>query len=694
MIASPEEEVLLEPENIRNVALVGHGGSGKTSLAEAFLFVAGVTTRQGSVEQGTAILDFEPEEHDRRISLGLSVASVEWMGHRINLIDTPGYADFSGDARAALRAADLALFVVSGVDGVEVQTELMWKVAEDEGIPRAIMITKLDRERSSFSRVLGQLKEVFGKRIAPIQVPIGSEGDLRGVVRVVSGRAFTYGPDDKVGTVSNQAPPEVAELVTSTHESLIESVVETDDNLMERYFEGEIPSPDTIRTTVHKGMLAGDIFPVLVGSATRRIGVDTLCEFLIDFAPNPLERPLPPLLSGEAIPLRPDGPALAYVFKTVSDPFVGRISMFRVFSGSIKGDADLEIASGGHVRMHNLFYLMGKEHVDAKEVTCGNIAAVAKAEHVHAGATLRTPGLNVEIAPVAFPNPVTEVAISPRSQHDEEKLSTALQRILEEDPTLRVDRRAETGETVLAGLGDTHIDVTIARIHRKFGVDVETALPSIPYRETITATADAEGKHKKQTGGRGQFAVANVKFMPRPRGSGYEYIDSVKGGSIPRSFIPAVDRGIQEALERGALAGYPVIDIAAEVFDGKFHAVDSDELSFRMAGIQSFRTAVPSLNPVLLEPVMHLTIRVPEDHTGDVMGDINSKRGRVMGIDSDGASRVIEAEIPMSEVQRYAADLRSMTSGRGTFEIRFDHYAEVPHQEAQKVIAASQRQHN
>jgi elongation factor G len=694
MIASPEEEVVLEPENIRNVALVGHGGSGKTSLAEAFLFVAGVTTRQGSVEQGTAVLDFEPEEHDRRISLGLSVASVEWMGHRINLIDTPGYADFSGDARAALRAADLALFVVSGVDGVEVQTELMWKVAEDEGIPRAIMITKLDRERSSFARVLGQLKEVFGKRIAPIQVPIGSEGDLRGVVRVVSGRAFIYGPDDKVGTVSNTPPPEVADLVTSTHESLIESVVETDDDLMERYFEGEIPSADTIRTTVHQGMLAGEIFPVLVGSATRRVGIDTLCEFLIDFAPNPLERPLPPLLAGDAIPIRADGPALAYVFKTVSDPFVGRISMFRVFSGSIKSDADLEVAGGGHVRMHSLFYLMGKEHVDAKEVTCGNIAAVAKAENVHAGATLRTPGLKVQIAPVAFPNPVTEVAISPRSQHDEEKLSTALQRILEEDPTLRVDRRAETGETVLAGLGDTHIDVTIARIHRKFGVDVETALPAIPYRETITATADAEGKHKKQTGGRGQFAVANVKFMPRPRGSGYEYIDSIKGGSIPRSFIPAVDRGIQEALVRGALAGYPVIDIAAEVFDGKFHAVDSDELSFRMAGIQSFRTAVPSLNPVLLEPIMHLTIRVPEDHTGDVMGDINSKRGRVMGIDSDGASRVIEAEVPMSEVQRYAADLRSMTSGRGTFEIRFDHYAEVPHQEAQKVIAASQRQDN
>jgi elongation factor G len=681
----------VEPEKIRNVALVGHGGSGKTSLAEALLFVAGVTTRQGSVEQGSAVLDFEPEEHDRKISLGLAVASVEWQGHRINLIDTPGYADFSGDARAALRAADLALFAVSGVDGVEVQTEILWRAAEEEGIPRALIITKLDRERSSFTRVLGQLRDVFGKRVAPVQVPIGAEADLKGVVRVVSGKAFVYGPNDRTGTVSDTTPAEAAALVAATREALIESVVETDDQLMERYFEGEMPEPDVIVKTVHQGMLTGEIFPVLVGSATRRVGVDTLCEFLIDFAPNPLERRLPPLTAGEAIAPSVDGPTLAYVFKTISDPFVGRISLFRVFSGSIKADADLEIAGAGHVRMHNLFFLMGKDHVDTKAVECGSVAAVAKAENVHAGATLRTPGLKIQLSPVAFPNPVTELAISPKSQQDEEKLSSALQRMLEEDPTLRVQRRPETGETVLAGLGDTHLDVTIARIHRKFGVDVNTALPSIPYRETITTTAEAEGKHKKQTGGRGQFGVANVKFLPRPRGSGYEFIDSVKGGSIPRQFIPAVDRGIQEALDRGILAGYPVIDLAAEVFDGKFHAVDSDELSFRMAGIQSVRTAAANLRPVLLEPIMRVTIRVPEEYTGDVMGDINSKRGRVLGIDSDGSSRVVEAEIPMAEVQRYAADLRSMTSGRGTFELRFDHYAEVPHQESQRIIAASQK---
>lgn len=677
------------PEKIRNVALVGHGGSGKTSLAEALLFVTGATTRQGSIEAGTSMLDYEPEEQERKISLGLSVASVTWQDHKFNIIDTPGYIDFSGDARAALRAADLALFVVSGVDGVEVQTEILWRAAEEEGIPRAIVITKLDRERASFTRTLAQLRDAFGKRVAPVQVPIGIEADLKGVVRVVSGRSFTYGPEDRTGTLSQTTPPEAEELAASTREALIESVVETDDELMEKFFDGEIPDADTIVRTVHQGMLKGEIFPVLVGSAARRIGIDTLCEFLFDFAPNPLERSLPPLAKGEPIPLSSDGPVLGYVFKTISDPFVGRISLFRVYSGTVRADDDLHISGGGHARMHNLFYLMGKDHVDTKEISCGEIGAVAKVDTLHAGSTIHSAGLEIELSPVTFPNPVTELSISPKSQHDEEKLSTALHRIVEEDPTLRVDRKPETGETVLAGLGDVHLDVTLARIHRKFGVDVATALPRVPYRETITSAAEAEGKHKKQTGGRGQFGVAFVKFSPLPRGSGYEFIDAIKGGSIPRQFIPAVNKGIQEALERGILAGYPVVDVAAEVFDGKYHNVDSDELSFRMAGIQAFRAAAPNLKAVLLEPIMRLSIRVPDDHTGDVMGDINSKRGRVLGIDSDGNSRVIEAEVPMVEIQRYAADLRSMTSGRGTFEVRFDHYAEVPHQEAQKVIAAN-----
>jgi len=680
------------PEKIRNVALVGHGGSGKTSLAEALLFVSGATTRQGSVDAGTSLLDYEPEEQEKKISLGLSVASVDWNGHRINLIDTPGYADFSGDARSALRAADLALFVVSAVDGVEVGTELMWRAAGEEGIPRAVIITKLDRERASFHRTLEQLREVFGKRIAPIQVPVGEEHDLRGMARVVSGRTYIYSDGAKSGQLTEDVPAGASELIASAHTALVESVVETDEEMLEQYFEGIEPSREVLVKSIHDGILGGEIYPVLVGSAARLVGVDTLAEFLVDFAPNPLERPAPPMEEGE-LSLSPDQPTLAYVFKTISDPFVGRISLFRVFSGRISQDAHLEIAGAGTVRMHNLFHLQGREHTDTAELICGDIAAVAKVESAKTGSTLRQPGSNLEMSPVPYPRPVMELAIVPRSTQDEEKLSVALHKVLEEDPTLSLTRRAETNETILAGLGDMHLEVTLQRVARKYGVEVDTSLPRIPYRETVTASADVEGKHKKQSGGRGQFGVCNVRFSPRPRGSGYEYIDSIKGGSIPRQFIPAVDKGVQEALDRGII-GYPVVDIAAEVYDGKYHSVDSDELSFRMAGIQAVRAAADKLQPVLLEPIMRMTVWIPEDYTGDIIGDINAKRGRVLGMDTDGSLRVISAEVPMAEVQRYAVDLRSMTSGRGTFEVAFDHYEEVPHQEAQKVISALRKDDN
>jgi len=679
---------MLLPEKVRNVALVGHGGSGKTTLAEALLFVSGATTRRGTVEQGTTVLDFEPEEVDRGISLGLGAATFNWNDHRINLIDTPGSSDFSGDARAALRAVDLALFVVSGVDGVEVQTEQLWKVAEEEGIPRAVVVTKLDRDRSSFERTLDQLREAFGKAIAPIQVPIGSEEGLRGLVRVASERAYEYTEGEKEGKEVD-LPSEVEDLVHAAHTALVETVVETDDEMMEAYFEGTEPSREQIVATIHKGIIAGDIQPVLVASAERLIGIDLLAEFIVDYGPNPLERTLPAMSSGDPIPPSTDGPTVAFVFKSVSDPFVGRISLFRIYSGTVKADQELDVAGGGKVRLHNLFKLQGKEHNDVPDLPAGGIGAVAKVDNLRVGDTLRSSGSNITIAPVSYPRPVAEVAITPRSHHDEEKLSTALHRIEEEDPTVRVERRADTGETILAGLGDTHLDVTVARIHRKFGVEVDTALPIIPYRETITTSAQAEGKHKKQSGGRGQFGVAFVKFAPLPRGSGYEYIDSIKGGSIPRQFIPAVDKGIQEALTRGILAGYPVIDISAEVYDGKYHAVDSDEMSFRMAGIQALRAATPDLKPILLEPVMKVTITVPEDHLGDVMGDINSKRGRVLGMEGDGMLRSVVAEVPMAEIQQYAAELRSLTSGRGSFDVGFDHYAEVPHNEAQQVIAAA-----
>lgn len=677
------------PENIRNVALVGHGGSGKTSLAEALLFVAGQTTRLGRTEDGNTVTDYEPEEIERKLSLGLSTASFPWGRHKVTLIDTPGYADFVGDARSALRAADLAVFVVSGVDGVEVQTEALWQVAGEEKLPRVIFVNKLDRERSSFQRTLDELREAFGKGVAPIQVPIGSESELSGLVRVVSNTAMLYEGGNPKGS-RGEAPASMSGVLSDMHTALVESVVETNDELLEAYFEGVEPDRATIVEVTRAGILTGEIQPVLCGSATHLIGIDVLADFLTEFGPNPLERAPVPLMDGGSLALD-DGPA-AYVFKTASDPYVGRISLLRVYSGTIKADDVLETSSGERVRMHNLFFMQGKDHNDAEELVAGDIAAVAKIENLRHGETLHAQGATIEIAPVSMPRPVMSVVVSPHSSQDEEKLSTALARITEEDPTLEVERRAETKETVLSGLGDTHLDVTVARLARKFGVEVETSIPTVPYRETIGATAEAEGKHKKQSGGRGQFGVAFVRFEPLPRGSGYEFVDAIKGGSIPRQYIPAVDKGVQEGLERGILAGFPVTDVRAVVYDGKYHSVDSDELSFRMAGIMAVRAAAQNLRPTLLEPIVRARITVPEDYMGDVIGDLNAKRGRVLGMDSDGRFRIVTAEVPLAEMQRYAIDLRSMTGGRGSFEMRFDHYEEVPRQEAQKVIASAQQE--
>jgi len=677
------------PERIRNVVLVGHGGAGKTSLAEALLNTAGATTRVGRVEDGTTVTDFEPEEIERQISLNVAVASCEWKGHKINILDTPGYADFTGDALAALRVADMAIFVVSGVDGVEVQTEALWRAAEEENIPRVVFISKLDRERSSFQRTLTNLTETFGKRIAPIQLPIGSEQNLTGIVRVVSNRAFGY--DGGALSKEIDLPDDLVDEVSQSHTTLIEAVVETDDEMMERYFEGEEPSRDQIISSVHTGMLAGEIFPVLCGSAGSLIGIDTLADFIVEFGPNPLEHAAPPMESGE-LSVSADGSVAAYVFKTHSDPYVGRISLFRVFSGSVKVDDNLENATrSGTGRMHNLFFMKGKEHHDAEEVVTGDIAAIAKLNNVLAGDTLVTPGSGIRIKPISFPNPVMSVAIFPKSSQDEDKLSGALQKVTEEDPTLAVERRRETHETVLSGLGDNHLDVTAARISRKFGVEIDTAVPTVPYRESITATTDAEGKHKKQSGGRGQFGVAFVKFAPLPRGTGFEFVNATKGGSVPRQFIPAVEKGVQEALVKGPLAGYPVVDVQATLYDGKYHSVDSDEMSFRMAGIMAFRAAAPKLGAVILEPIVEARIRVPEEFMGDVIGDLNAKRGRVLGMDSEGHLRVVTAEVPLGEMQRYAVDLRSMTGGRGFFEMEFTRYDEMPNQEAQRVINAARK---
>lgn len=675
------------PERIRNVGLFGHGGAGKTAVAEALLFNAGEITRIGTVEAGNTVMDYEPEEIDRQNSLGLGIASFEHNGFRVNLIDTPGYADFIGDALAALRAVDMAIFVVSAVDGVEVQTEILWEAARREGIARAVFVNKLDRDRASFSRTVEQLIEIFGKRIAPVQVPIGEEQALAGIVRLVSGQAFAYPGDDAKGSPID-LPSEVEELFEDTRLALVEAVVETDDDLLEAYFEGEEPAPAKMVEVIHAGMVAGEIFPVLAGSAGALVGIDTLAEFVVDFAPSPLERPMPPTLAGD-LAAEPDGSVAAYVFKTSGDQYVGRVNTFRVFSGAFTPDTMMEKGDGSKLKTATLFAMQGKDHSPLGSVAAGSIASVAKLDTLRLGDTLRSVGSDVAIAPVEVPLPVHEVTVSPRSTQDEDKLSTALARAQEEDPTILVDRRAETKETVLVGLGEAHVAVTLARVSRRFGVDLDTGMPRIPYRETIQGRAGVEGKHKKQSGGRGQFGVALVRFEPNGRGEGYEFVDQIKGGSIPRNLIPAVDKGIRQALERGILAGYPVIDVRATVHDGKFHSVDSDELSFRMAGIMAVRAAAPQLRVTILEPIAVVTVRVTDDYMGDVLGDLNAKRGRVLGMDADGRSRVLIAEVPMAEMQRYSVDLRSMTGGRGSFEIEFSHYEQAPPQEVQKVVAAA-----
>ena len=674
-------------EKIRNVVLVGHSGSGKTALAEALLFAAGVTTRMGRIEDGNTVTDFEPEERDRRSSVSLAIAPFTWDDHKVNVIDTPGVSDFIGEVRAALRVADLALFVVSAVDGVEVQTEHIWKLAEEEGIARAVFINKLDRERASFSRTLQRLKEVFGTPIAPILVPIGSEHALSGVANLVGGRAYSY-PGGGTKSVEGDLPEAMHGEVAALHTALVEAVVETDDAMLEKYLAGVEPSGEQLIAGMHRGMVLGTAFPVLCGSATRGIGIDRLAQFIVDFGPRPDERPTPPLAAGTGLP---DSGVVVYVFKTMSDPYVGRISLFRVFRGVVDVDVELENPTrhvGG--RMHNVFMMRGKDHEDLKRVEAGDIAAVAKLESTLSGDTLCSPGLAVVIAPVVLPSPTMSLAVFPRSQHDDEKLSTSLARAVEDDPTVRVARNTVTNETVLSGLGDAHLEVTVSRLAARFGVEVDTALPKIPYRETIRGKADVEGKHKKQSGGRGQFGVANVRFEPAPPGTGYEFVNETKGGSIPKQYLPAVDRGVKEALDRGILAGYPVVDVRAIVYDGKYHAVDSDELSFRMAGILAVREAAPKLKAALLEPIMKVTIRIPEELMGDVIGDLNAKRGRVLGMDSDGGFRVVSAEVPLAEMQRYSVDLRSLTSGRGSFEMQMGHYEEAPPHEVQKVIAAAQ----
>jgi elongation factor G len=679
-----------EPKDIRNVALVGHGGAGKTTLTEALLFAAGHITRVGKVEDGTTVSDHEPEEIKKQISVSLALAPVEWDGVKINLLDAPGYADFIGDVRAALRAADACLFVVSAVDGVEVQHEVIWEMAVEAGLPRAFFVNKLDRERASYQRTLDGLTAAFGTQVAPIQFPIGEEHELEGVVDLLSKKAYRYSGDSK--GAEGAWPDDIVGKVEPFREKLVDAVAEADDTLLEKYLEtGELSEDEVVRG-MKAGFTQARLAPVLCGSATTPVGVDRLARFIVDVFPSPVDRPAAAVLdkAGEEAQraVDPSGPLTGVVFKTISDPFVGKISLVKVASGSLKPDSSVHNATQNvEERVGQLFTLRGKEHETVSAVPAGDIGALAKLAKTTSGDTLTAKGDDVRFPPIDLPEPLYAVAVEPKTKGDEDKLSTALHRSVEEDPTVHIERSDETHQTVLYGMGEAHVDVLLERMKRKFGVEVVTSPARIPYKETVRGPGKGLGRHVKQSGGHGQYGVCQIEIEPLPHGGGFEFVDKIVGGAIPHQWITSVEKGVVKAMAEGAASGNPMVDIRCTLFDGKFHAVDSSDIAFQIAGALALRDAAQAAGVVLLEPIVEVEIVVPDDFAGDIMGNLNARRGRIEGMQPTGAGRqAIRAHVPQAEMARYAIDLRSMTHGRGAFSMRFSHYEEVPAHLADKII--------
>ena len=676
-------------DRIRNVVLVGHSGAGSTSLAEALLARARAIPRAGKVDDGTSTLDHEPESVKRKISLSLSVAPFEWKAsngetYKVNLIDTPGYPDFVGEVEAAFSVADLAVFVISAVDGVQVHTEMLWRRAARLGLPRMVFVSKEDKERADFHMVLDQLRNAFGSGFLPLELPLGEAGELHGVADVLSEEAYEYEPG---GTHhSGSMPDDVATEEHQLHDATIEEIVSGDDAQLERYLSGDVPSLTDLETTLAQEVRDCQEFPVLLGSAFTGVGIDRLADFICELGPSPADRPATVQAGdGDAaldveVPADATAKSLAYVFKTITDPFVGQLSLFKVLSGTVAADQHLVNArSGDEERLHAIFSLRGKDQQPVKEIVAGDIGAVAKLAHTSTGDTLAPKGSPVRVRPAAAPVAQYGVSILATTQSDDDKLGGALAKLQAEDPLLRVDRVEETHQTVLRGFGDTHVAVTLERLARKFGVHVTTEDVRVPYRETITGSADTLGRVKKQTGGHGQFAVVNMKVSALPRGGGFEFVDAIVGGAIPRNYIPAVHKGLEETMAHGGHHGFPVVDVKVECYDGKFHAVDSSEMAFKAAAAQGLKDGLAAAGSVVLEPISLVHITVPNDHQGDVMGDINARRGRVQGTDTgEHGDQVIAALVPTSELSRYAIDLRSMTGGRGNYTAQHDHYDVLP----------------
>ena len=682
-------------DRIRNVALIGHRGAGKTSLHEALLFEAGVVNRLGSVDDGTTVSDFEADEQERGMSIGASVASFEHDARKINLIDTPGDPSFIADTIAALRVADSAVVVVNAVMGVEVNTERLWQRADREGLARLVFVNMLDRERADFFRTLESLQKSFGSHVIATEIPIGKEHEVSGVIDLIDMVAFVARGEGQGAAAEQEIPEELMDQATEYREKLMDEVAENSDELMERYLDGDQIDHDEIVSVLKRGVTDGKIFPVTCGIATRNLGTSRLLEALVEDLPSPAMRgPITALDDeGGEIDVVPDedGELVAYVFKTLADPYAGRLNLFRVCSGVLRADSQVtNVTRRAKERVGQVLIPQGKEHRQVDELGAGDIGAVAKLKETRAGDVLATKDARVSFAPLRLPAPVMAFAFEPKSKGDEDKAVNAIRRLEEEDPTLDVHRDRQTGEQIIAGLSQVHVEVIVDRMRERFGAEIELHPPRVPYQEAVRSPAKAHGRYKKQTGGRGQFGDCHIEIAPAEAGTGFEFVDEIKGGSIPKGFIPAVEKGIAEAMAHGVLAGYPVKDVRVRLYDGQYHRVDSSENAFKVAGSMAFKDAMSSADPVLLEPIMALTVTVPEDAVGDVIGDLNSRRGKPLGMEPKGSATEVKAEVPMAEVLDYAPDLRAITGGRGDFTMEFAHHEEVPSHLAQRVISEAQ----
>ncbi len=677
-----------ELDKIRNLVLLSHSGAGKTSLSEVILFTSGAIARLGKVDDGTTTSDYDPDEIKRKISLGLALLPCQWRETKINLIDTPGYSDFVGEVKSAMRVSEGAVIAICAASGVEVGSEQAWSYCEDAGLPRLVFVNKMDRENADFYRIFEDIQSKFGSKCLPLQLPIGAHNSFEGIIDLLTVKGYV-GPTGK----EVEIPSALQSQVDSFHGKLVEAVAGVDEKLIEKYLNDEELGLEELETGLRQAVVAGKIVPVLVGSAIQNIGVVPLLDAFCNYLPSPKEREVVIIGDSAEQKIAPsqDGPLAALVFKTSADPYVGKLTYFRVYSGSINSNSQVWNAGRKEMeRIGQLFVMRGKTQEPVSQVGAGDIGVVAKLSLTSTGDTLCSRDKPVKIAPVLFPEPVFSGAVHPKTKADLDKLGLALSRLSEEDPTLRVRREVDTNETILSGIGETQLEVAVEKMSRKFGVGVNLETPKVPYKETITVSAKAEYKHKKQTGGHGQYGHVLLELVPLPRGSGREFVSKVVGGTIPRNYIPAVEKGVNEAAQGGMLAGYPVTDLRVKVYDGSFHPVDSSDICFKIAGAQALKKGLSQGQPVLLEPIVNIKVTVPESFTGDIMGDLNNKRARVSGMSPEGGMNVIEAQVPLAEVLRYAIDLKSMTQGRGSYTFESSRYEEVPTHIMQKIVAEQQ----